>query len=267
MKIILPTVAAIICAIVLVMGNIHWKERTIVSSVAKDPDTVTDTETTSNQDESDNKETITPNMDLSYIKNWPTDAQDTFKKKMKQGEQFKIAIVGSQELGDDHGWANQLKNAMEETYGKEHLQVVTFSFDKTSNDFILEKRFNEVANEKADLVLFEPFVLNDNSGGIGVETNHDNILMVVNALKGKNEKTVIMLQPSNPIYNAINYPKQVEQLKDFAKENDFDYLDHWSAWPNPQTEEIMDYLDNESNPSEKGHEVWFTFLKDYFIAE
>jgi len=73
----------------------------------------------------------------------------------------------------------------------------------------------------------------------------------------------VILQPSNPLANGIYYPDQVKQLQEFAKSNDIPYIDHWSAWTDP----VSQYLDENSNPNDKGMEIWFDYLKKYFIAE
>ncbi|MEB6548878.1 SGNH/GDSL hydrolase family protein [Heyndrickxia sporothermodurans] len=263
MKVILPMIAAIICIIILITGNLHWKDKTKVTSFSKDVEASTDVSSS----KVEKKKADTPiKDDVSYIKNWPKKAQKAFKHAMKEGKTYKLAIVGSQVMGAEDGWANQLKNAMEETYGKEHLQVVVFSSDKTSNDFINDGLYEEVANEKPDMVLFEPFTLNDN-GSVSEENNHENILTMISAIKKKNDQVDILIQPSNPIYGAKIYPQQVDNLKVFAKENDLTYLNHWTVWPDSQSDAIKKFLDEDGNPNEKGQQIWFEYLKEYFIAE
>ena len=39
----------------------------------------------------------------------------------------------------------------------------------------------------------------------------------------------IMIQPSNPVYGAKNYPKSIEALKQFAAQNNYTYIDYWGV--------------------------------------
>ena len=51
-----------------------------------------------------------------------------------------------------------------------------------------------------------------------------------------------MIQPSNPVYGAKNYPKAIEALKQFATQNNYTYIDGWGAWPDASTKAILPYL-------------------------
>ncbi len=77
-----------------------------------------------------------------------------------------------------------------------------------------------------------------------------------------------MIQPSNPVYGAKNYPKAIEALKQFAAQNNYTYIDHWGAWPDASTKAILPYLKEEFGfPTAKGHEVWAQYVTDYFVAK
>ncbi len=78
----------------------------------------------------------------------------------------------------------------------------------------------------------------------------------VGELSSSAKDATIMIQPPNPIYGAKNYPKAVEALKQFAKQNGYAYVDHWEAWSNATTKEILPYLQEEfSFPNAKGYDV------------
>ena len=60
----------------------------------------------------------------------------------------------------------------------------------------------------------------------------------------------------------------MEELQQFAEDNDIPYLNHWEAWPDQDSEEIKEYItEDSSQPSVKGHEVWAEYMIDYFIAK
>ncbi|MBB2482273.1 SGNH/GDSL hydrolase family protein [Bacillus sp. APMAM] len=126
----------------------------------------------------------------------------------------------------------------------------------------MKNKDDEVVKFNADLILFEPFILNDNSYGSVTET-HQNILTFIKEVQKKKKDTVVILQPSNPIANGVFYPDQVKNLQEFAKSNDIPYINHWPSWTDP----VSQYLDKNSNPNEKGSQIWYEFLKKYFIAE
>ncbi|MBS4206719.1 SGNH/GDSL hydrolase family protein [Bacillus sp. FJAT-50079] len=259
MKAFIATIAAIVCAIFLVFSYTYWKDQTTVSSFSEK-------DSTSNQ--SPKAETSAKQIDPSLLEkteNWPESARQSLSASLEAGTPYHIAIVGSQALGGEDGWATRLKNEFEETFSKDLINVSIFEFaDQTSDQFIMDGGDQLVAESSPDLVLFEPFTLNDN-GNVSVEKNHENIMTFLETVK----ESVVILQPPHPIFNAQIYPGQVNDLHLFANEQNLPYIDHWEVWPDYMTEEIKDYIvePKQSAPNEKGHELWFTYLKDYFIYD
>lgn len=266
MRTALTYLAVIACGIFLVSGYVYWKDKTnsSVETTEKQVPVVSDTEKKNNKEEK--KEPADPAL-LSLTENWPKQAQETFAKALEDGRSYKLAIVGSAALGqEDNGWSELLKEELVHTYGEDNLEVTIFEYPVRSDQFIAEGYDEEVAKFKPDLVLFEPFALNDN-GNIETEDNHDNIMSFISTVEKENEDAVIILQPPHPVVSTI-YPGQIEELKEFAEEQDLVYLDHWSVWPDTDDDELYDFvLDPASAPNEKGHQLWFEYLKEYFIAE
>ncbi|MCA1065345.1 SGNH/GDSL hydrolase family protein [Rossellomorea sp. AcN35-11] len=247
----------IICAGVLVYGNMYWQERTSVSG----------SEQTTIVTESKAEEQETGVEDyLSLIGNWPEEAQTMYKESIESGTPYKLAIVGSLALGeDDNGWSEQLRTELIDTYG-DTLEVEIFQYDITSLTFVNGEQAEEVLEYEPQLVLFEPFSLNDNSNGVGGENNRESIEIFERKLKEQNEDAVMILQPTHPIAGATYYPMQIEELKNFAEENEIPYLDHWSVWPIEDEVALGEMLaEGQEVPSEKGHVVWAEYIIDYFI--
>ena len=147
------------------------------------------------------------------------------------------------------------------------MTVSTFSYDLTSIAFINEEKVTEVIEEQPDLILFEPFTLKDN-GVVGIDDSLENVSAVIASVKESLPQTQVILQPPHPLYKANFYPTQVEELQQFAEDNDIPYLNHWEAWPDQDSEEIKEYISEDSSqPSAKGHQVWAEYLIDYFIAK
>ncbi|MCA0150363.1 SGNH/GDSL hydrolase family protein [Rossellomorea vietnamensis] len=248
----------LICAGVLVYGNMYWQEKTSVSSAEK---------TANVTEETDQSTEVEPDFD-SLIVNWPEDAQASFKKAVADGTPYKLAIVGSLALGaDENGWSEQVKSELIDTYG-DNIEVKIFQYDTTSLTFVNGENVDEVLNYEPQLVLLEPFALNDNSNGVGGENNQESIQIFKRKLSEQNEDAVLILQPTHPIAGATYYPLQIEKLKDFAEENEIPYLNHWSAWPVDDEEALGELLaEDQETPSEEGHALWAEYLVDYFIAK
>ncbi|MGM0753088.1 MAG: SGNH/GDSL hydrolase family protein [Bacillota bacterium] len=249
-----------ICAGVLVYGNMYWQERTSVSSAEK---------STNVTDQAVEKKEAEGEKDFdSLIGNWPEEAQAAFKEKVATGSPYKLAIVGSLALGaDENGWSEQVKTELIDTYG-DTIEVEIFQYDTTSLTFVNGENVEEVLEYEPQLVLFEPFALNDNSNGVGGENNQESIQIFERKLKEQNEDAVLILQPTHPIAGATYYPMQIEELKEFAKENGIPYVDHWSAWPVDDEEALGELLvDSQEMPSEEGHGLWANYLVDYFTAQ
>jgi hypothetical protein len=250
----------IICAGVLVYGNKHWQERTSVSSAEKTTN-VTESET-------EEQEAVEEKDFSSLTGNWPEEAQASFKETVAAGSPYKLAIVGSLALGaNENGWSEQVKSELHDTFG-DTIEVKIFQYDTTSLTFVNGENVDEVLEYEPQLVLFEPFALNDNSNGVGGENNQESIQIFERKLKEQNEEAVLILQPPHPIAGATYYPMQIEELKEFAEESGIPYVDHWSAWPMGDEEALGELLvDSQEMPSEEGHALWADYMVEYFISE
>ena len=204
---------------------------------------------------------------VSYTRHWPKESVNTFQEHLEAGKPFKIAFLGSNAQGEGkESWPEIVKASLNDTFG-DHIVVSTYSYDLTSNAYINEEKITEVMEEKPNLILFEPFTLKDN-GKVGIDDSLENTSAVIASVKESLPQTEVILQPPHPLYNANFYPKQVQELQQFAEENEITYLNHWGAWPDQDSEEIKEYISEDSSePSAKGHQVWAEYLIDYFIAK
>jgi hypothetical protein len=258
---------AILTVVFLILGNMYWQDRTDISTEKVDDSPVNETESVQKEKEPDT-ETDTASAFEEMTSKWPVNAREQFLQAVKSNETYKVAIVGSPSLGaESDGWSVQLQQELSETYG-EQIDVKLFEFDTTSTEFINGSMSEEVTGYQPDLVLFEPFTLNDNTVGVAPADTAYSVNAFLTDLQGANEDVTLMLQPGHPLYEAVYYPQQVDELKAFAEENNLTYLDHWTEWPESDDEALQEYLtDTQDVPSEKGHELWADYLKDYFISE
>ncbi|MBW8350270.1 SGNH/GDSL hydrolase family protein [Bacillus sp. IITD106] len=269
MRAIFVTVATVLCFVFLAFGHFYWKEKTSISSFNSAEKLINEkgskVESKETVDLEESK--IVDVKILNYIRNWPSNAQKAFEKALENGETYKLAIVGSPALGKETGgWSAMLKDILVDTYGENNLQVEIFEYALSSDQFIAGGHDQEVIDFKPDFILLEPFKWIDNSAA--PQHNSGNILKFIDAFDETGSNAVLVLQPPPPVYDTRYYPVQIEELKELAKEHGLDYLDHWSAWPNHNNPELEEYLlEDDSAPNEKGHQVWFEFLKEYFIGK
>ncbi|KHD84916.1 hypothetical protein G4D61_08370 [Bacillus ginsengihumi] len=254
------TLIAIVATIAfLVIGNRHWQEKIDVSHFASSQKAEASTET-----KKEKTAALAAKL-MPYTAHWPQQAKNDFQQAIKDQKTYTIAIVGSKAMGTEkQGWASDLKKALLQAYG-DQVAVTLFPSDVTSKQFISKKLDKKVADAHPNLVLFEPFVLNDN-GSVAPKDTHKNLLKAVKTWKD----AVVIIQPSFPIYQASNYPDQVKELKKFAQEQKLPYLDHWKDWPGTNSKDLKKDIEFKNGeqvaPNAKGNKIWFDYLRDYFIA-
>lgn len=264
MKNFLLTILAVGCAVVLFLGNMHWKEETAVSVEDVESGSAVGSVTESDapvEEEADSTwdaETI-----LKFAKNWPEEARLRLEERIAEGVPFKMAFVGSNAL---NSWAPLSKAAIEEAYGEEVVSVTLQGFEGTTAEYTSENKAAELAALDADLVLLEPFTLADN-GVIRIEDSLLHISNWMDTVQAEHPDTVFMLQPSQPIHQAGYYLTQLDALEQFANEREIAYLDHWTAWPGTQEDELLGYLTDENLPNEEGARVWSEFVNGVFVGE
>lgn len=267
MKVFFTTILAIACAVILIWGNIHWSQNSVVSGstepvTSESPESKPERSATAEEPVDDTKDLST------YTKNWPDEAVAALNLAQEEKRTFKLLIVGSGAVGDEPtGWAYQVKQEIQSFYGDEIVTVDIIEVDETTLGFIQQNGQETIADAKADMILFEPFTLTDN-GIVLIEDSLENIQTVIDAAKESNPNTVFILQPPNPIYQPKLYATQVQALENFAADNSIAYLDHWDAWPDTDSEEIYEYLqDGLGQPNEEGHEIWSKYVIDYLISK
>lgn len=260
MKRLFVIITAVICAVILIGGNIHWKGKTTIHM----------DEANASQTKHSEKKNIADeqrfNTLLSFAANWPEEASAVFAEKLRNGEPYKIVFAGSDALGEgEQSWPKIVEEKMTRTYG-DVFEFAVLSYDLTSTEFVEQEKEADLIQEKADLILFEPFTLKDN-GRVVIETSWENIERIMEAVKTAKKDTVFLLQPPHPIYNASWYLFQLENLKKSAERQGIPYLDHWEVWPDTTDQALNNYLTSDrSVPNEEGHKLWAEYLIDYFIA-
>jgi hypothetical protein len=257
MKAIFTALMALACAAVLVMGNLHWNEKTTIADDSQQENKEPLQQEKYNSSEADKL--------LKLAGNWPEQSQAALKKAMEENRSYNILIAGSDILSaGDPSWSVLLTEMIQQGFG-DAVKVTVKTYDLNSLSFQEQGKIDDISSEKPDLVLLEPFTLNDN----GVVTIEDSLAAVTNIIEETRQKSpqaVFILQPSYPLYNATYYPIQVEELKEYAGSKGLAYIDHWSAWPDGSSEEIKDYLSEDlSVPNQKGIQLWADYVGDFLV--
>lgn len=274
-------VTVLVCAGSIIVGNIHWNNKisakaemvenheepaVIEENVMSAEIPIKEVEETPQQEvKIEEKES-----DLStYTRNLPEELQKKIQHASSSEKPVHLVIYGSESTSAQKGaWPELLRNQLLSTYGEKIFKVTVISEgDKTSIDVLRSKSYENVSEQKPDVVLFEPFTLKDNSGKIPMNNRLGSIEDMIGSWKTANKAVTILLQPANPIYGATYYPKQINELKEYAKKHNIAFIDHWGNWPNGKDKKIKNYLTPTSMPNENGNKVWSQYLIDYFVAK
>ncbi|MBT2658635.1 SGNH/GDSL hydrolase family protein [Bacillus sp. ISL-18] len=263
MRKFLTILLGIACIGVIIVGHSTWNKK-----IAEASNHVSISSSNHAGEISKPASTSTQEDLLAYTANWPSQAIEAFKKALKEKRAYKVLFVGSPAIGSNtSGSFPIIKEKLIETFGKENIQAELKTFDSSSTQFISDHHTAEIAAKKADLIVLEPFILLNNGVVLPDQTLND-VTMIMDDIKAKNPDTTFILQPSYPLYQAKIYPSQVAILKKFAEKNKIAYLDHWSAWPDSNTDGFKEYLQQDmSAPSEKGYQVWSNYLIKYFTNQ
>ncbi|MFA8437283.1 SGNH/GDSL hydrolase family protein [Pueribacillus sp. YX66] len=259
MKNIMTALIFTLCILSIVVGKIHWNQKiNAASNTANEKQAVVVEK--KQQTEAEKFSTLTRHL--------PENLSEKITNAKDENHPLKIVAVGSSATAEGSGtWTSILQKRLDKAYGKGLFQISVESYgDDLSINVVQQEKYTSVIEQKPDIVLFEPFLLNDN-GKVAISNTLDSVEIITDRLKEASEQIVIILQPPNPIHNAVHYPGQVQALKEFAKEQQLIYLNHWSNWPDYESDEILDYIDENSLPTTQGHQVWADYIANYFTGE
>lgn len=215
------------------------------------------------KDETKTESTTVENQTTKHFKDAPAGIAELYEKKKATGESLQFTLVGSSLTSTEQGsWAQLFTAKMNETYGKD-VSVETMSFGKfNSLELTDQEVYTDFIQKKTDVILLEPVLMNDNNG-ISVDDTLYVLGQMIGKVKEINPEAVIILQPSNPIYQPQKYATQVSSLETYAKEKSISYLNHWEAWPSVESEDIKKYVTNLA-PNTDGHKLWADYVYNVF---
>jgi len=239
---------------VTVAGNMHFKEKISAATSSM--------KTKLQHDESNVKQQA--DSYAVYMKNLPEEVQAKIKQAVETKTTLQLVIAGDEAVT---GWPDILAKSLQDTYGPGVFQVTVRSYpQKTTKDWVAEQLFEDVANSKPDILLYEPSLLVD-AGVLGKQQSMNNIATILDEIKKLVPGIFVMVQPPNPLHQAQYYPKTVQLLKDSMQQKGITYLEHWQSWPDPNGDDILSYLEKPDGwANAKGQQVWAQYLTDYFAG-
>lgn len=245
-------------------GKLHWNKKVSNATEQAMSETVLKSKSTKGK-ESDQKAV---SFNEAYASNLPEAVQEKLKSAAQEKRAVNLVLVGDESSAEKGTWTEAFTKSLHEAYGEGVWNVVVKSYAGESTEaFMVNGRAKEIAGAKPDVILFQaPFVTDNTQTGNGNSVTGTQAF--VEAMAASAKDAVIMIQPSNPVYNAKNYPKAIASLEGFAQQGGYTYVNHWSAWPDPASKEILPYLQEEFGfPTEKGYELWAQYVTDYFVAK
>ncbi|MFK4307410.1 membrane-associated HD superfamily phosphohydrolase [Bacillus sp. RC242] len=268
-KVITVLVMFVLFVATIVSGKIHWNKKVVNATAQTNEVKTAKTKVEDNKTKKEEKQDAKVSFNEAYAKNLPDAVKEKLKKAAADKKAVNLVIVGEESSSSEKDtWVAKFTANLDASYGKGLWNVTVKEYkNESTEELIANKRAQEIAQANPDVILFEaPFITDNNKTGNG--NSVANAQKFVGALSSSAKDATIMIQPSNPVYGAKNYPKAIEALKQFAKQNGYAYIDHWEAWPNANTKEILPYLQEEFGfPSAKGYEVWAQYVTDYFVAK
>jgi len=265
---IMAVISVILFILFLIFGINTWNAKQ-AETVSNAIESLKYTGETAEKEKERNKEDTQQKLNRvqlgNLVQDFPEAVIARFSEAFNGGDPVKLVLVGSSSLEyENNGWSTIVEQELETLYGKNLLDVIVYSFEGTTTEFIQSGAINEVIDLHADMMLFESLTLEDNSGLVTIDQTVSNLKDIVTTLTEANPNLYFVLQPPQPIRTTVYYPDQIARVKQFASQNQIPYLNHWEFWPDYATPEILDFLTDRSMPNEKGHELWAKAVFDFF---
>lgn len=265
----------IICGIVLLLSYMNWKDKlshtgngtvpeglSEIASADDEPSDI-DVEVTVASDESP----LTVETISQLTANMPESVAQLVTSRFESEQPIRLLIAGSQAIaqGGEGGAAGLIAAYLDDVYGS-FIETDIVSVPGTSKEFIATMEDAVSWNDGYDVMLFEPFTLNNN-GKVIIEDEHRHILTVQEKLRSYKDDAELLVMPSQPIYRPNFYGTQIRSLGKFTESRGIPYIDHWDEWPDTTSDSINDYLEDDSAPNDIGATAWATAVQRFFGAD
>ncbi|GAE35779.1 SGNH/GDSL hydrolase family protein [Halalkalibacter akibai] len=263
MKSLLYIGSIILSITIIIVGHFYYQQK--LETIAEESQALALTITPPTTTETVETETAAGEVEASL-----TGLVKELTVSLEDEDSLAITVFGSASIAYDEeassSWPLLLEDQLSELVENPSLSMVTVNVDRlTSIDIINSEYVNEVIESNPTLLLFEPFILNDN-GVIRIEDSLDALEIMMQQLTDALPNTTIVLVPANPLPNAGFYLTQIEALENFAAERDYLYANHWTSWPSTDNEALRNYIAN-GRPNKDGHALWADAMFEFLTNE
>lgn len=259
---LLIVLLTLLCGAVLVFSYLTWQERLEEASAARPGVVEPESSEAGESVESPGEPAIDSAKLAALAANTDESVREVLQARLDAGEDARLLVIGSAAIKPV---ADGLANAIHEAY-EGFISVDAYVFDGTSQQFV-DGEIGKVDWARGyDVVLYEPFTLNNN-GNVIIEDEHAHIAQVEERAMEAVKDAAFLVTPPQPIPNANFYITQINSLKAYAEAQGIPYIDHWTKWPAVDSPELGDYLDAQGMPTQQGVDAWTSGLTGYFIAE
>lgn len=268
-------IVSIGCVIILITSYLVWQAR--IESVANNASTRNHSteivkEEKSDEQEPNEEEEVEEKLNLEsltgLIQNLDESSQQVILNRFEQQENVQMLVLGSEALKmGEPGYAEILQSNIQSSYG-DLMEIDVVPFNGSVTEFQEQIEDVDIDWQKGyDLVLFEPFTVNNN-GVVIVENAFENILLINEFIQTEVADAQLILHPSYPIYNSVYYPVEVNALKEYSLANGISYIDHWTEWPGITDEQLQTYFtEDRTTVNSEGANLWANALSSYFISK
>lgn len=265
LKNFLFVISIIGCILIVLVGHFYYSQKLDSIATHAQEERVSSTSTSTTEEVEQEQEPAVEEKTIAI-----TGILKEATSNKQQGEAINITAFGSVSLSNglapEKTWPNLMTSELVTTLPDQTINTTVIDVDDIPTTEVIEGDYvKQVITSNPDLLLFEPFVFNDN-GVLSIDDTFYYLEQILTELEEALPETTIVLMPPNPIYKPTFYAQQIEALQDFAEENEYLYADHWQNWPDIDDETINEHLEN-NRPNEQGHQVWADFMVTYLLSE
>ena len=208
-------------------------------------------------------DSLTAEEITSLTANIPDTARAVVTSRLESSEKIQLLMIGSSSIEQGSpGYGELLTTDLTNAYG-EWVETTSVTFDGNTSELVaaLDGDLIDWSND-FDVVLLEGMNLSNN-GEVIVEDSIEDIETINDRMKQNVTDAVLLVHPSQPLASAKYYPKEVESFKSYLTSRGYTFINHWSAWPVGNEEEMNTYLTDESEANDKGAALWASALSTF----
>jgi hypothetical protein len=176
----------------------HWKQK--IATVSTEEVIATTNIENKKVQKTDEKTSETKDVPIEEITSYlPAEVATKLIAAKETDDTVEIVIVGSEaNTMGNRTWPNIFKEKMHETYG-ELVNVSVYDIHNVTTEMVVSDELHmEAVNQNTDIVILEPFMLNDN-GSVNIDDTLVNIQTIIEDFKAVKRHIFSCSQPTQYI--------------------------------------------------------------------